>query len=193
MCILPLPYCYSCFNTASQIGQDRVRVRHRLRVGLRSTFVRPLVALSGKPMPLSVLRGRPVLVVVTYKGTANYSEFSREKCVFGLKTVRFQINTLSDTVDVVYLMPVGNILTESSYYAYCVIQSNPCQGSTSLCWQSWWCSVWKVRGRKKAEEEAKSTHKLLTAHLIISYFWFLIFFLQTTCFWSNTGQENEKM
>lgn len=32
----------------------------------------------------------------------------------------------------------------------------------------------KVRGHK--EEEAKSTHKLLTAHLIIAYFYFLIFF-----------------
>jgi hypothetical protein len=48
--------------------------------------------------------------------------------MFGLKIAIFRINTLNDTVDIVYLMPIGNILKESSYYAYCcVIQSNKYQ------------------------------------------------------------------
>lgn len=33
---------------------------------------------------------------------------------WGLKCVIFRINTLNGTVDIVYLMPVGNILKESS-------------------------------------------------------------------------------
>ena len=42
-----------------------------------------------------------------------------------VKTVIFLTNTLSDTLDIMCLMPISNLLKESLDYTYCcVIQSN---------------------------------------------------------------------
>jgi len=77
-----------------------------------------------KPNSLSVSCGRPDLVVVTYKRTANSSEVYNSRKFLCLKLI-FVTNTLSDTFDIMCLMPISNLLKENLDYTYCcVIRSN---------------------------------------------------------------------
>jgi len=79
-----------------------------------------LATLSGKQKTLTVTRGRPELVVVTCKGTANSS--GENNFFFLLKTVIFLTNIVRDTVSIMHLIPISYVLKGISHFTYwCVV------------------------------------------------------------------------